>query len=133
MERATQQSGLIDTDILIDSSRGMSAAGSFLDDRQSGDGISISIISAMELLGGCRSKAQLADVREFIRQAKVLPLTIKVSRRAMSLMEEFTLSHHLMLPDALIAATCLEANLPLFTRNVRHFNVIQGLEVVRPY
>ena len=87
----------------------------------------------MELLSGCRSKAQLADVREFIRQSKVLPLTIKVSLRAMRLMEEYTLSHHLMLPDALIAATCLEAGVSLLTRNVRHFSVIQGLEVIPPY
>ena len=50
MERATQQPGLIDTDILIDASRGMTDAGSFLDDRQAGDGLTISVISAMELL-----------------------------------------------------------------------------------
>lgn len=38
----------------------------------------------------------------------------------------------LALPDALIAATALEHDLPLLTRNRRHFERIDGLRVRSP-
>jgi predicted nucleic acid-binding protein len=48
-------------------------------------------------------------------------------------MQTFTLSHGLEIPDALIAATALELSLPLYTLNDRHFRMIPGLTVLRPY
>lgn len=48
-------------------------------------------------------------------------------------MELFYLSHGLILPDALIAATAMEHNLKLYTRNTRHFRMIPELKVNQPY
>jgi predicted nucleic acid-binding protein len=53
--------------------------------------------------------------------------------RAHQLMNSFFLSHGLLIPDALIAATALELGLTLCTKNIRHFQMIEGLEVSRPY
>ena len=47
--------------------------------------------------------------------------------------ESFYLSHGLLIPDAVIAATALEHGGTLYTKNVRHFRMIEGLNVVRPY
>jgi predicted nucleic acid-binding protein len=33
-------------------------------------------------------------------------------------------------PDTLIAGTCLDAGLPILTRNARHFGRVPGLEVL---
>ncbi len=38
----------------------------------------------------------------------------------------------LAVPDLLIAGTALASRLPLFTRNVRHFNRIDGLQILDP-
>ncbi len=38
-----------------------------------------------------------------------------------------------MIPDALIAATAVDHNLTLYTKNTRHFQMIPQLTVVRPY
>jgi predicted nucleic acid-binding protein len=48
-------------------------------------------------------------------------------------MQRFYLSHGLLIPDALIAATALDYGITLYTKNVRHFRMISGLTVVRPY
>jgi predicted nucleic acid-binding protein len=133
LERETHQVALVDTDILIDASRGLAQAGSFLDDSMRGPGVTISVVSAMELIGGCRDSAQLAEVKRLLDALRVLPLTEAISNTARSLMESFALSHGLLLPDALIAATALDADIPLCTRNVRHFRVIPDLKVVSPY
>jgi len=57
----------------------------------------------------------------------------RVSTVALELMESFFLSHGLLIPDALIAATARENGLVLFTRNVRHYQMIGGLQARRPY
>jgi predicted nucleic acid-binding protein len=82
----------------------------------------------MELVVGCRNAAELARLKRFLRRFLVLPVSDPVSHRAYSLMQSFTLSHGL-----LMAATALEHGLPLYTRNVRHFHMITGLPVIRPY
>jgi len=56
-----------------------------------------------------------------------------LSWRAYQLMHSFFLSHGLLIPDALIAATALELGLTLCTKNIRHFQMIENLEVFRPY
>jgi predicted nucleic acid-binding protein len=131
--RTAHTRGLIDTDILIDASRGVAAAGAFLNQAQAETGVIISVISAMELVRGCRDKRQLADVTMLIHSSRVLPVTSRVSILALAFLEEFALSHGLGLPDALIAATAVRAQMPLYTRNTRHFSMIRGLAVVQPY
>ena len=48
-------------------------------------------------------------------------------------MRQYRLSHSLLLPDALIAASALEHGVTLYTKSLRHFRMIPGLTVVRPY
>lgn len=126
-------SGLIDTDILIDAARNLEQEVNFLSARRASEGITISIISAMELVVGCRNSAELIDLRRFLEEAQQMPLSAAISRTALNLVESFSLSHGLQIPDALIAATAVEHHLPLYTKNQRHFQMIQTLTVVRPY
>lgn len=132
MEQPTHRQGLIDTDILIDASRGFQPAGEFLETISRDDAL-ISAITAMELITGCRDAAQLASVKEFVASFAVLPLTEQISACALSLVEGFTLSHGLLLPDALVAATALQSNIALYTRNTRHYRMIPKLLIIQPY
>lgn len=128
----TAPGALIDTDILIDGARGVSAARAFLAAQQAA-GITISIISAMELVRGCRNARELAQVQSFLRQVVALPVTAAISQTAYGLMTTFFLSHGLLIPDSLIGATALEHGLVLHTKNTRDFRMIPNLVVVRPY
>ena len=124
--------GVIDTNILIDAMHGIPNAIIFLDEQQA-SGIQISIISAMELVAGCRDKAEMRELQKFFRKITFLPVTATSSEVAYQLMESFYHSHGLHLPDALIAATALEYDLTLYTRNTRHFRTIPQLTIRQPY
>lgn len=133
MASAGLPDGLIDTDILIDAERGHPNAIAFVSAQKAGGGPRLSIVSAMELLVGCRNATEMKHVRQFLGQVLVLPLDAAISQRAMTLIESYSLSHGLLIPDGLIAATALEHALPLFSKNMKHFQMIQGLTVSRPY
>lgn len=133
MVEPTTSSGLIDTDILIDFARGLPEAGIFLDSVQQSGNIFISVISAMELLSGCRDSKHLRETKRFLFQTKIVPISEDSSRTAYELIQQFNLSHGLLIPDSLIAATAIENQLPLFTRNVKHFQMISELNVIQPY
>jgi len=49
------------------------------------------------------------------------------------LVRQYRLSHGLLLADAMIAATALTHNETLYTKNRRHFRMIPGLRIIRPY
>jgi predicted nucleic acid-binding protein len=133
MASASGAAGLIDTDILIDGSRGRDDAVAFLTTEHATVGIHISIISAMELIAGCRSAGELRQVQQFLQQVTILPVSATISQSAHQLMESFFLSHRLLIPDSLIAATALNHGLTLYTKNTRHFKMIPDIRLVRPY
>ncbi|MGZ8843339.1 MAG: PIN domain-containing protein [Pyrinomonadaceae bacterium] len=133
MAGAAHAAALIDTDVLIDAARGHSDAVAFLSAQYQAAGVQISIISAMELIVGSRNKVELSETKRFLQPARIIPIDSNVSEAAYDFMESFTLSHGLMIPDALIAATASENDLTLVTKNTRHFQMITGIEVIRPY
>ncbi len=95
--------------------------------------IQISIVSAMELIVGCRNKLEMTELQKFFQKCTFLPVTATISQIAFQLMQSFYLSHGLTLPDALIAATAIEHDLTLYTRNTRHFRMIPQLKISQPY
>ncbi len=125
--------GLIDSDILIDATHAVPDAHNLVVAQRSSGGLNISVISAMELVQGCRNSIELTQIRQFLHHAIILPVNSSASQTAYQLMDTFFLSHGLMIPDALIAATALERSLTLYTKNIRHFQMIPQLSVVRPY
>ena len=124
--------GVIDSNILIDAMNGIVDAVAFLAEQQVAE-TQISIVSAMELIAGCRNKTEMRELQRFFQRCTFLPVTATASQVAFQLMESFYLSHGLILPDALIAATAMEHDLTLYTRNTRHFRMIPQLEINQPY
>ena len=125
---------LADSTILIDLSRGNEEAILFCDDaRKKGQNIAISVMSSLELVIGCRNKRELNKTSKFLADFIVIDISIPISKRAYQLMLQFNMSHGLIIPDAFIAATVLEENLELVTSNVRHFEMIPGIALKKPY
>lgn len=123
---------LIDSDVLIDAGRSVTDAVDCLrqiNERSSGV---ISAVASMELLVGCRNKTEMRRAERFLRQFQIFMLDDAVSHSAIDLLRRYRLSHGLLMPDALIAATALEHDIPLVTQNRRDFRFIPGLRLL-PY
>ena len=125
---------LLDTTVLIDLSRGKIAAADFFDnERQAGTELFVSVVSAMELIVGCRNKAEVAKAEKQIADFQLVQLNPAMSQKAYDLVLTYNKSHGMMIPDALIAATALLESLELMSDNVRNFTMIPDLIVTRPY
>jgi predicted nucleic acid-binding protein len=121
---------LLDSDVLIDISRGMQQAIDYVDSLPTAWGVSQ--ISALELIVGARDKRELADLDAFLSAQVVLPVHESIGRRAYELLKRHAKSHGLHVFDSLIAATAIEEDLTLVTRNERHFRMIGELSLQVP-
>ena len=120
---------LVDTDVLIDVSKGNINAVNFLAGLRGT--IFISRISAMELIVGARDKRDQLAIENFIAHYTVRELDRSIGISAYNLLIQYTLSQGLTIMDALIAATAIEQDLTLVSKNEKHFRQIQHLEFLR--
>jgi len=90
----------------------------------------ISVISAMELIYGALNKQELKKQQQFLSLFTIIQLDEKVSQKAFLLIAQYAKSHTLDIPDALIAASCLENNKILFTYNRKDFHFIPKLTLL---
>lgn len=123
---------IVDTDILIDVARGDATAINSLSRLEKNSTLGISAVTQMELMVGCRNKAELRDLERFLGRFLILNVTDQISERAIDLLKQYFLSHGLLIADGLIAATALVHNEALITKNQRDFRFIGGLNLL-PY
>ncbi len=121
---------LIDSDVLIDISRGNPAARDFMD--AISEGWVISQVSRLELIVGARVKRDLANIEAFLSAYLVVPLRASIGERAYELLKVYGKYHGLHVFDSLVAATAVEEGLTLLTKNRRHFGMIEGLTLAVP-
>jgi predicted nucleic acid-binding protein len=123
---------LVDTDILIDTGRKVTAAVGYLEHMEQQTTLGISVITQMELMVGCRNKREWRLLERFLRRFRIVTLNEAISDSGVSLFRRYRLSHGLLIADALIAATALTVASPLVTKNQRDYRFIEGLELL-PY
>ena len=115
---------LLDTNILIDVLRGEAAALNWLERQRQAR---ISVITWIEVLGGCRTD-DIKAVEAWLETFPRLPIGDEVARETVRLRQR----HGLKVPDAINLATARCADLTLATRNPRDFPLELG-GVVHPY
>ena len=93
------------------------------------ENIAISDVTCAELLFGARNKKELQIIRKDINKLIVLPINIEISNNSVLLVEKYSMSHKLSLPDAIIAATAIHFNIELFTLNLKDFKYIKDLQL----
>lgn len=116
---------LVDTNVLVDHLRGQQLAKDFLEQHTP----SLSHVSIGELIEGVKNQKDLRAVHQTIDDLDSIPIDESVSKRAVTLIDEHFLVHHLDFLDALIAATAIEHRLTLVTANTKHFSFIRGLKI----
>ena len=123
---------LIDTDILIDVGLGIEVARAHLERLEQTTNLAVSAVTQMELIVGCRNKRELGVLFQFLTQFQLVGLSEAVSQTATTLLREYRLSHGLLIPDALIAATAIIQSAPLSSKNQRDYRFVEGLDLL-PY
>ncbi len=123
---------IIDTDILIDAGRGVREAIHCLSDIRKQTSLAASTITYMELMVGCRNKRELEELDRFISRFQVIELNSRISSIASGLLHEYRLSHGLLIPDALIAATVIFLGCQFVSKNQRDYRFIENLNLL-PY
>jgi predicted nucleic acid-binding protein len=121
---------VVDTDILIDAALQIGEAIDCLDQIERESTLAISVITEMELLVGCRSKTELRTTDRFLQRFQVLRLNEEACDKALELLRQYRLSHGLLIPDAMIAATAITMGHPLISKNQRDFRFIDGLQLL---
>lgn len=119
---------IVDTDILIDYSRGSEKAKKKLIELEAKYQLAISVITQLELIVGCNNKNDLLSLQIFLADFHIIQLTDATSRKAVELFEEYRLSHGVLIPDMLIAATAITLDLTLCSKNKKDFQFIDGLK-----
>jgi len=123
----------LDTNIVVDALRRFPPAVAYLATAEQQGTLTLSLPAQMELIIGCRNTAELHRLRVFLERFEIRGLSATIGETAVELLYQYRLSHGLLLAAALIAAPALEYTETLYTKNVRHFRMIPGLTVVRPY
>ncbi len=122
---------LCDTNVLIEFYKGNPPIVEAL--RQIGvSNLAISVITQAELYYGALNKAELLKIQKHLNLLHNLPIDPPVSIQFIQLMERYSLSHKLTIPDALIAATALVGDLELYTLNIKDFRFVEHLTLYQP-
>ena len=121
---------LCDTNILIEFYKNNTAIIQEL--RQIGSqNLAISVITRAELYYGAINKNELKRIQKHLDLLQNIPTDRSISEQFIQLMANYSLSHKLTIPDALIAATALVNDLELYTLNIKDFRFIENLRLYR--
>jgi len=93
------------------------------------ENILIPSVTVMELLHGTRNKTESIQLKKKLKAYHIIHFNEISSILAIKLIEQYRLSHGLLIPDAIIAATAITFKLKLFTYNLKDFKFIPGIQI----
>ncbi len=120
---------VLDTNILIEILKGNEDIVSFVQNLKAQ--LFISTISKMELFYGARDKKELKKIEDFTNLFHILEINEHISKYSTNLIKQYSKSHNLNIPDALIASTCIFHKTALYTLNLKDFRYMEGLNLVK--
>ncbi|NJL75631.1 MAG: type II toxin-antitoxin system VapC family toxin [Saprospiraceae bacterium] len=122
----------LDTSVLLEYFRKTKKENAFLTALLSRyDVFATSVITEFEIYSGATDE-QMKFWDTFFQQIDILPLNTEAIQIAATLFKQLKLQNSLIdMPDLFIAATALSYQLPLATLNVKHFERIHQLELIK--
>ena len=125
---------LLDTDLLIDYSKGNLLAKDFLEKaRGRGDRLFISVITMMELAYGCRNKDEVKKIGRLCQGFWRIKINRAISGYAIDIIKKYSLTQKCGILDALVIGTAMHLGVTLVTGNTEHLSMIKGLSLYKPY
>lgn len=121
----------VDSDILIDYLRGFEKARVFLLKAAEETPLYISMLSVVEIYAGEETKSEdkRKAVEEFLSNFHIIELTLPIAKRAGELRRDLKKPF----ADMIIAASAIDRNAVLVTKNSKHFSDVKDLEILKPY
>lgn len=123
---------LLDTATLIDIYKLYPPAIAWLEANQTGQ-FGITSTAWMEMMLGVTDKADQNRVIRFLNSFQMVYLTQTDQEWAFQRLQTYRLSHGVGMNDCLIAAPAYRLQLPLYTRNLKHFTPLLGELAVQAY
>ncbi len=93
--------------------------------------MAISAITYAELIFGARNKDEKRIIEKHLSGLHILHINKEISNIFIELMKEYSLSHKISIPDALIASTAISTKSTLFTLNIKDFHYLKELKIMR--
>lgn len=93
------------------------------------ENLAVSDVTCGELYFGARNKKELQAISADLDKLEVLPVNTFISSLSVKLVKDYSLSHKLALPDAIIGATAIYHGLSLYTLNVKDFIFIENVKL----
>ena len=116
-----------DAEVVIDFFNGKEPARSHLADLISTNRLVLSAITIFELRAGVTGKKRLAAIEKLTSLVPSVGLDAKASAEAASQYTRLKQEGKLIgIGDLLLAGTCVAKDVPLYTRNQKHFSRITG-------
>lgn len=123
---------LLDTDIVVDLLRKLPQAVKWFEDHANEQFVLPGYV-AMELVQGCRSKAELNMLESHIAHMVIAWPTPEVCDAALTNYAHSRFEQGIGLLDALVGGLAVSVGLPLYTFNRKHYSGIPNLKTEQPY
>lgn len=94
------------------------------------DNVVLSAVTKMELMLGATNKTDMARITKKLSRFNIARINNDVTLQAFDLLQNYRLSHGLSLPDSIIAATALIADLELFNLQRKGLQIHITIETV---
>lgn len=87
----------------------------------------------MEIVRGCENRKALREATKLLKRFELVDIQVEDVDWALDKLTKYALSHNIDLIDCLIAATAYRLNIPLYTRNLKHFTPLLSQLAQTPY
>lgn len=122
---------LLDTAIMIDLLRGFPDAERWLQDQPQTLGVTLYVW--LEVIQGAPNKINQKRAIRLLNSFALVEVTSEDVHWAVAALTRTALTHNTDLVDCLIAATAARLNVPLYTRNLKHFTPLLKEAAIAPY
>ena len=121
---------LCDTDVIIEFLKGNETTKKIFNKINS-ENIALSSITLMELFYGALNKRELNKIKRALNEFDIILLNEDITQIAIKLIENYSKSYGLKIPDALIASTAIYHDIFLWTYNIKDFRFINDLKLFK--